>query len=128
METNVDLTTNTCNAFYGGGTINFYDEGGGCNASAKIPDVAYHEYGHAINDFRYNSGGSLWNGACGEGFADIWALSLTEYPVLGEGWLLNDPNSNVREYDSVSKSVSSRFNRRGSCRWRNYMWSFLAHI
>lgn len=103
METNVDLTTNTCNAFYGGGTINFYDEGGGCNASAKIPDVAYHEYGHAINDYRYNSGAGMWNGGLNEGTADIWALSLTEYPVLGEGWLLNDPNSNVREYDSVTK-------------------------
>ena len=103
METNVDLTTNTCNAFYGGGTINFYDEGGGCNASAKIPDVAYHEYGHAINDYRYNSGAGMWNGGLNEGTADIWALSLTEYPVLGEGWLLNDPNSNVREYDSVAK-------------------------
>ena len=31
------------------------------------------------------------------------ALSLTEYPVLGEGWYTNDPNSNVREYDSISK-------------------------
>jgi hypothetical protein len=103
METNVDITTSTCNAFYGGGTINFYDEGGGCNASAKIPDVAYHEYGHAINDYRYNNGAGMWNGGLNEGTADIWALSLTEYPVLGEGWLLNDPNSNVREYDSVIK-------------------------
>ena len=102
METNVDITTSTCNAFYGGGTINFYDEGGGCNASAKIPDVAYHEYGHAINDYRYNNVG-MWNGGLNEGTADIWALSLTEYPVLGEGWLLNDPNSNVREYDSIVK-------------------------
>ena len=30
-------------------------------------------------------------------------LSLTEYPVLGEGWYTNDPNSNVREYDSTTK-------------------------
>ena len=102
METNVDITTSTCNAFYSGGTVNFYAEGGGCNASGKIPDVAYHEYGHAINDYRYNNSG-MWNGALNEGTADIWALSLTEYPVLGEGWLLNDPNSNVREYDSVWK-------------------------
>ena len=45
----------------------------------------------------------MWNGALNEGTADIWALSLTEYPVLGEGWYTNDPNSNVREYDSTSK-------------------------
>ena len=104
METNVDVgLQGGCNAFYGGGTINFLEEDGGCNATAKIPDVAYHEYGHAINDYRYNGGAGLWNGACGEGFADIWALSLTEYPVLGEGWLLNDPFSNVRTYDTFPK-------------------------
>ena len=45
----------------------------------------------------------MWNGALNEGTADIWALSLTEYPVLGEGWYTNDPNSNVREYDSTTK-------------------------
>jgi len=104
METNVDIgLQGGCNAFYSGGTINFLEEDGGCQATANIPDVAYHEYGHAINDFRYNSGGGLWNGACGEGFADIWALSLTNYPVLGEGWLLNDPLSNVRTYDGLPK-------------------------
>ena len=62
----------------------------------------YHEYGH-VNDFRYNNQVGMWNGALNEGTADIWALSLTEYPVLGEGWYTNDPNSNVREYDSTTK-------------------------
>ena len=103
METNVDIATANCNAFYSGGTINFYAEGGGCQSTANIPDVAYHEYGHAINDYRYNNQVGMWNGALNEGTADIWALSLTEYPVLGEGWYTNDPNSNVREYDSTSK-------------------------
>ena len=45
----------------------------------------------------------MQNGGLNEGTADIWALSLTQYPVLGEGWYLNDPNSNVREYDLVKK-------------------------
>ncbi|MAO71182.1 MAG: hypothetical protein CMD02_01575 [Flavobacteriales bacterium] len=103
METNVDISTANCNAFYSGGTINFYAEGGGCQSTANIPDVAYHEYGHAINDYRYNNQVGMWNGALNEGTADIWALSLTEYPVLGEGWYTNDPNSNVREYDSTTK-------------------------
>tara|TARA_B100000902_G_scaffold48580_1_gene55592 strand:- start:27296 stop:30160 length:2865 start_codon:yes stop_codon:yes gene_type:complete len=103
IETNVEITSGSCNAFYGGGTVNFYAEGGGCQSTSNIPDVAYHEYGHAINDYRYNSMAGMWNGGLNEGTADIWALSLTEYPVLGEGWYLNDPNSNVREYDSVVK-------------------------
>ena len=103
METNVDIGTANCNAFYSGGTINFYAEGGGCQSTANIPDVAYHEYGHAINDYRYNNMAGMWNGGLNEGTADIWALSLTEYPILGEGWYTNDPNSNVREYDSTIK-------------------------
>ena len=110
LETNVDDQTDNCNAFYSGGgwggsspSINFYAEGGGCQSTAQIPDVAYHEYGHAINDHRYNSGSGMQNGGLNEGTADIWALSLTQYPVLGEGWYLNNPNSNVREYDLVKK-------------------------
>jgi Zn-dependent metalloprotease len=101
METNIDVA-GSCNAFYSG-SINFYAEGGGCNATAKIPDVVYHEYGHAINDYRYNSSSGMWNGALNEGFADVWALSLTETPVLGFGWDLVDPTVSVRRYDQNRK-------------------------
>jgi len=101
METNID-EAGSCNAFYSG-SINFYAEGGGCNATAKIPDVVYHEYGHAINDYRYNSSSGMWNGALNEGFADVWALSLTETPVLGFGWDLVDPTVYVRRYDQNRK-------------------------
>ena len=104
METNVDIgLQGGCNAFYSGGTINFYEEDGGCQATANIPDVCFHEYGHAINDYRYNNGASMWNGGLNEGTADIWALSLTQYPILGEGWETNDPNSNVRSYNGLPK-------------------------
>ena len=73
MGTNVDVA-GSCNAYYDG-EINFFAEGNGCNATAKIPDVVYHEYGHAINNYRYGSG--MQNGGLNEGFADLWALSLT---------------------------------------------------
>lgn len=105
LETNVD-EQGSCNAFFSGGfspSINFYAEGGGCHATAKIPDVAYHEYGHAINNARYNSGLGMSNGAMNEGFADVWALSLTETPVLGFGWDLVDPTVYVRRYDQDRK-------------------------
>jgi Zn-dependent metalloprotease len=102
METNID-EIGSCNAFFNGSSINFYAEGGGCHATAKIPDVVYHEYGHAINGGRYNSGSGMWNGALNEGFADVWALSLTESPVLGFGWDLVDPTISVRRYDQGRK-------------------------
>ena len=99
MGTNVDVA-GSCNAYYDG-EINFFAEGNGCNATAKIPDVVYHEYGHAINNYRYGSG--MQNGGLNEGFADLWALSLTESPVLGFGWDSQDPAVFVRRYDQNRK-------------------------
>ncbi|MEC9208978.1 MAG: hypothetical protein VX762_00965 [Bacteroidota bacterium] len=102
MTTNVDVQ-GSCNAFYSGGSINFYAEGNDCNSLAKIGDVVYHEYGHGINDYRYGNNG-MWNGALNEGYADIWGLSITQNPILGEGMSLSDPNDFVRRYD-VNKKV-----------------------
>ena len=73
METNVD-EQGSCNAYFDGSSINFYAEGGGCHATAKIVDVVYHEYGHAINSSRYGSG--MWNGGLNEGYADVWAITF----------------------------------------------------
>ncbi|HIE73249.1 MAG TPA: hypothetical protein EYQ06_03075, partial [Flavobacteriales bacterium] len=97
MTTNVDVS-GSCNAFYGGGSINFYAEGNDCHSMAKIGDVVYHEYGHGINDYRYGNSG-MWNGALGEGYADIWGLSITQNPILGLGMSSVDPNDFVRRYD-----------------------------
>ena len=109
IETNID-EFGSCNAFYDGNSINFYAEGSSngivCNATAKIPDVVFHEYGHAINSDRYNGsgwGGGMQNGGLNEGFADVWALSLTTSPVLGYGFYLNDPTGYVRRYDQNRK-------------------------
>jgi hypothetical protein len=45
----------------------------------------------------------MQNGGLNEGFADVWALSLTVSPVLGYGWDLVDPNISVRRYDQDRK-------------------------
>ena len=102
MTTNVD-EPGSCNAFYGGGSINFYAEGNDCHSMAKIGDVVYHEYGHGINDYRYGNSG-MWNGALNEGYADIWGLSITQNPILGQGMSMSDPNDFVRRYD-IDKKV-----------------------
>ncbi len=102
MPTNIDVQ-GSCNAFYSGGTINFYAEGNDCNSMAKIGDVVYHEYGHGINYFRYGNSG-MGNGALHEGYADIWGLAITQNPVLGQGISLSDPNDYVRRYD-IDKKV-----------------------
>ena len=105
MQTNIDVS-GSCNAYFDGSSINFYAQGGGCHATANLPDVVYHEYGHAINSGRYNGSGwngGMSNGGLNEGFADVWAISLTENPVLGYGWDLLDPTIFVRRYDQNRK-------------------------
>lgn len=105
MPTLVDVS-GTCNAFYtpGNPTINFYSEGDGCNAFSVVSDVVYHEYGHGINDQFYASlGGAFINGATNEGYADFWAISLTDNPILGGGCYSDDPDFYIRRYDENPK-------------------------
>lgn len=101
MPTNVDVTgSGSCNAFYGGGNINFLEAGGGCFSFANLGDVVYHEYGHAINDFFYTStfGSSMMNGALNEAIADVWALSVTHDPVMAKNSFVGFGGF-IRRYD-----------------------------
>ncbi|MBK6542677.1 MAG: hypothetical protein IPG10_15630 [Flavobacteriales bacterium] len=103
LLTNVDVA-GTCNAFYDGGSINFYEEGGGCQSYAQVAEVVYHEYGHAINDKFYGILSSdFTNGAMNEGYADLWAFTITQDPILADGSSLLDPNDYIRRYDQDPK-------------------------
>jgi Secretion system C-terminal sorting domain/Thermolysin metallopeptidase, catalytic domain/Peptidase propeptide and YPEB domain len=104
MPTNINLTNGTCNAFYNGNSVNFYAAGGGCSNIANVADVVYHEYGHGINDQFYSTfGGSFNNGGMNEGYADVWALGLTQSPILGTGFFPAQSGF-VRRYD-INKKV-----------------------
>lgn len=102
MPVNIDVV-GECNAFYDGGSINFFDEGGGCNPTSLIADVVYHEYGHAINDWFYQSYFyGFNNGAMNEGYADFWAMSLADIAEIGKGFY-TDNNDGIRRYDLEPK-------------------------
>ena len=63
-------------------------KGGGCNATSLIADVVWHEYGHGINGYFYNSlNAGFNNGAMNEGYADLWAMSLGDIAEIGKGFL-----------------------------------------
>ena len=69
---NINLT---CNAFWGGSSVNFYRQGGGCNNTGEIAAIFDHEWGHGMDDNDAN--GVISNP--GEGIADIYmALRLKE--------------------------------------------------
>lgn len=100
LTTRVDRTDGTCNAFFNGNSINFYVTAGGCNALSTAADVVYHEYGHAITNFFYNSFGQPFqNGGMGEGYSDIFAITITNDPVLGIGFSSSNPTTSIRRYD-----------------------------
>lgn len=98
LPTNIDVA-GECNAYYDGSSINFYPAGGGCNATSLIADVVWHEYGHGINDFFYQSLGAFFmNGAMGEGYADLWAMSLGDLAEIGKGFN-EGSEEGIRRYD-----------------------------
>jgi len=103
MKTIVDVS-GSCNAFYNG-NCNFYAKGGKCNATALLADVMYHEYGHGLNSKVYAFyGQSFGNGAMGEGYGDIWAMSITKNPVMGIGFYTANQNG-IRRYDPPNRKV-----------------------
>ena len=98
LQTNVDVT-GTCNAFYNGASINFFPQGGGCNATSLCPDVIYHEYGHGISGrfYSWQGQGGMDNGALNEGNSDVWGMSITGDPQLGKGFYSG--GAPLRRYD-----------------------------
>ncbi|MBK9758862.1 MAG: T9SS type A sorting domain-containing protein [Flavobacteriales bacterium] len=104
LPINVDRTDGDCNAFYDGSSINFYLEANDCYSLALINDVVYHEYGHGINATYYASqSASFTNGGMNEGYADVWAFSLSLNPVLAEGYKISTPAAFIRVYNAAPK-------------------------
>ncbi|MBI4931522.1 MAG: T9SS type A sorting domain-containing protein [Bacteroidetes bacterium] len=103
INTYVDVS-GSCNAFYNG-AVNFYAAGGGCNATSIINDVVYHEYGHGLNYDIYSFySQSFSNGAMGEGYSDVWGMSITNSPIIGEGFYTAN-QSGIRRYDPPNRKV-----------------------
>ncbi|MFY9340958.1 MAG: hypothetical protein WAT39_00620 [Planctomycetota bacterium] len=81
----VGVTVNiasTCNAYYTGNTINFYNAGGGCSNTANATIIA-HEWGHGLDD-RY--GGISQINGLSEALSDICGMYLVDSPLLGSGF------------------------------------------
>jgi len=70
----------TCNAFWGGGSVNFYRSGGGCYNTGEIAGVFDHEWGHGLDD---NDAVPTIAGPSGEGIADVYAALRLNSSCIG---------------------------------------------
>ncbi len=80
FTSNVNLS-DVCNAYYDGESVNFFQEGGGCNNTGRIADVNYHEWGHGLH---YNSvPRNAWpDGSISEGIGDVSSFLQTLDPII----------------------------------------------
>jgi hypothetical protein len=83
----------TCNAFYNGTSINFFQSGGGC-ANTAFSTVVHHEFGHHV----VASGGS-GQGAYGEGMSDCMGVLVEDQSVLAVGFG-NNCGAGIRNADN----------------------------
>jgi hypothetical protein len=87
----------SCNAYWDGTGINFYQAGGGCANTGQIADVIYHEYGHGISQFAYAPASP--SSAMGEGFSDYFAATITDQSKIGLGF--TGPGTWLRDCDNT---------------------------
>ncbi len=85
----------SCNAFFNGSSINFYQAGGGC-VNTAFSNVVMHEAGHWLNVLYGTGNGS---DGMGEGNADIFAIYFHDDPIVGHdfcglGCNVRDGNNN----------------------------------
>lgn len=70
----------TCNAYFDGGSINFFLSGGGCPNTA-YSTIVVHEEGHWLN-VEYGTGNN--SSGIGEGNADHFATYMFDTPIMGQ--------------------------------------------
>jgi hypothetical protein len=83
MTLNINVSGN-CNAFYNG-NISMFMAGNGCENTALINDIIYHEWGHGLDNFTGTNGG-ITDGAFSEGIGDIISGFYTGDPNLAPGF------------------------------------------
>lgn len=96
-----------CNAFSDGTEIHFFASGSGCENTARIADVVYHEYGHSLHCHTYQSNiineYCIPDGALSEGTSDYFAATITGDHGMGRGFFYD--TSPLRDVDPEQDRV-----------------------
>ena len=100
LTVNVNLAQ-SCNAYFDGTSLNFFhataQSANGCQNTALVQDVAFHEFGHDLHTQEIIPGVGIFDGAMSEGAGDFLAVSITGDSGMGRGFFYND--TPLRELD-----------------------------
>ncbi len=103
-----------CNAFADfDNTIHFFKAGQGCENTARIADVVYHEFGHLWHFNTVIQGVGDVDGAVSEGLSDVTAIMLTNDAKLGPGFFVDRPNDPLRNLDPDGSEKKFPFDATG---------------
>src|SRR4029450_5318958 len=84
LNANMNLNQ-TCNAFWDGGSVHFFQPGGGCRNPGEIAAIFDHEWGHGLD----NNGTNPSISSPGEAVADISALTRLDESCIGRGFFMS---------------------------------------
>jgi len=110
LHTVVNDYSCSCNAWSGGGGLNFCAEGGNCNNMAQVADVVYHEYHHTITAETYYPSAPPSSSGLNEAFSDICAMVITNSYCMAQSYNHNNPEGcmrtglNLRQYPGTECS------------------------
>ncbi len=85
----------SCNAFWNG-SLNMCAEGGGCNNTAQIADIIYHEYHHGVTQHTYSPQGPPTTSGMNEGFSDFCAMCINNSSCMSPSFYQSNPDGCMR--------------------------------
>ena len=91
---NVNIAPNDempgCNAWFDQDSeVNFLRQAAGCNNTARLADVMYHEYGHGFHAWSIIPGAGDFDYALSEGLADYLCVTITGDPGMARNFVLD---------------------------------------
>lgn len=104
LQITIDFGGSSPNAFSNGSSIGFIGVGQQSMRVAESPQVLYHEYGHSVNQFIYESQGKqdgMVNISCNEGHADLFSTMIQDEPRMGVGVWVNEPDKIIRTLENT---------------------------
>ncbi len=95
LNSYVNVSEATCNAWFDG-DLNFGPEASGCNSSARLADVNYHEWGHGFHYWALQAG--YFDSSASEGIADVVSVLQTDDPVIAP-YFYQGSSQGIRDLD-----------------------------